>query len=104
MKRREFNQTLAAAITVILSPVSRTRKALAATTGVTPVLSYANFSASPSAINLGNAHYSGSNILMISNNPAHAAAYAWYKTPQPPNAFTTQFSFQPQNLSGSGVL
>jgi Chitobiase/beta-hexosaminidase C-terminal domain/Legume lectin domain len=106
MKRREFNKTLAAATSVILTPFSRTRNVLAATTagGATPVFSYANFSSAPSAIHLANALYSGSNLLMIGNNPAHAAASAWYNTQQPPTSFTTTFQFQPQNISGSGVL
>jgi hypothetical protein len=69
--------------------------------GATQVFSFANFSAAPSTIQLTNANYSGSNILMISNHPNHASASAWFKTQQPANSFTTQFTFQPQNMGSS---
>lgn len=105
MKRREFNKNIAAATAVILSPFPRIRNARAATAGgATPIFSYPNFSSSPGNIVMRNANYSGSSILLISNNPQHAVGVAWYNTQQPPNSFTTTFSFTPQGISGAGVL
>jgi hypothetical protein len=90
---------------VIQSPFLRARIARAASTagGATPVFSYANgFAGSSGAINLCcDAVLSGSVIRLI-NNPGHESAGAWYTTKQPPNAFTTQFTFTPSGL-GSGI-
>ena len=101
MRRREFNKSLAAATAVILSPFTRARSARAAASvgGATPVFSYPNgFAGSASAIHLCNdANLSGSIIRLI-NNPGHESAGAWYTTKQPPDSFTTQFTFQPSGL------
>jgi hypothetical protein len=104
MKRREFNNSLSAAIAVILSPFPRARIAGAATTGgATPVFSYANgFAGSSNAIALRDANLSGSVIRLI-NATGHYSACAWYTTKQPPTAFTTQFTFQPSGLGSSAT-
>jgi hypothetical protein len=106
MRRREFNKNLAAATAVILSPFPRVRNARAAAAGgATLVFSYPNgFAGASNAINIvGDWSFSGSAIKLI-NAQGHNAAGAWYKTQQPPTAFTTTFSFQPLNLgSGSRV-
>jgi hypothetical protein len=103
MKRREFNKGLTAATAVILLPFSRARIARAATTvgGATPVFSYANgFAGSSNAIALRDAELNGAVIRLI-NQTGHNSAGVWYTAQQPPNAFTTTFTFQPQGLGSS---
>jgi hypothetical protein len=104
VKRREFNKSLAAAAAAILTPLPRIRDASAATTGgATLVFGYPNgFAGAANAIHLANdATFSGS-VLRLINVAGHQSAAAWYMTQQPPNAFTTQFTFQPSGL-GSGI-
>jgi Legume lectin domain/Chitobiase/beta-hexosaminidase C-terminal domain len=96
VKRREFNQSLAAATAVILSPFPRVRNAIAATVGgATPVFSYPNgFAGASGAINLCDAAVFGSSSIVLLNNSGHNHGGAWYKTKQPPTPFTTVFTFQ----------
>jgi Chitobiase/beta-hexosaminidase C-terminal domain/Legume lectin domain len=104
MKRREFNKSLAAAAAMSASPFSLIRNARAGTVagGATPVFSFANFSDSPSTIHLAfNAFFSGANIQLLPTAPSHVGGAAFYTTQQPPTAFTTQFTFQPQGLGAS---
>lgn len=103
MKRREFNKGLAAATTIILAPLSRTRNVLAATTasGATQIFSYPNFTGSLSALVMRNASTLGAALQLLNNGPAHTGACAWYTAKQPPNAFSTTFTFQPQGLGSS---
>jgi hypothetical protein len=103
MKRREFNKSFAVATAASLSPFSLTRLARAATaSGATQIFSYSNFTGSLSALRLRNASPLGSALQLLNNGPGHTGAAAFYTTQQPPTAFTTQFTFQPQAL-GSPV-
>jgi Legume lectin domain/Chitobiase/beta-hexosaminidase C-terminal domain len=103
MRRREFNKNLAAATAVILSPFPRVRNALAATaSGATPVFSYpSGFAGSSNAIHICDDAILSGSIIRLINNPGHNHAGAWYTTQQPPNAFTTTFTFTPSGL-GTG--
>ena len=103
MKRREFNQGLSAAAALMLVPFSHSRKVFAATAGgATPIFDYSSgFAGASNAIQLANDTAFNGSLLRLLNNPGHQSSAAWYKTLLPPNAFTTQFTFQPSGLGST---
>jgi hypothetical protein len=105
MKRRQFNLSVAAASAMSLMPFSllRTTRAVAIGGGATQVFSFANFLGSPSSISfLGFGAFNGSNIELLTGTSHHGGG-AFYATQQPPNSFTTQFTFNFQGLSTSSI-
>lgn len=120
MKRRSFAKALGASVfsaslvkksfgQVLISGSSVVRSGSGSIISVggspavpaTLVIDYGSgFAGAGGAFNLGGAQIAGSQIQLIVTQ-AHNSALAWYKVAkQPPNTFTTQFSF---SLSGSGI-
>lgn len=75
------------------------------TSGATQVFNYANFSGSLSALTLGNASASGSQLQLCNvAQPSHTGGSTWYSTKQPTGPFTTTFQIQAQNLTSGTVV